>query len=140
MNKQYLKGIESGKFFGLGRGFTATTKAEASQLSDEQVEAVRIAGFEPSETVAVSTSFACNYIRSGDVNVDGSIAANKRNPSRRRFATKDEAIQHGSRFSERRKLAGDEPGTAGHVGFWVSEELDAVNASINWKTGLTNSL
>ncbi len=138
--KQYLKGTKSGKFFVLGAGFVARSTKEASVLTDAQVQAAQLLGFEPSEVVKVATSFAVNYIREGDVNPDFSIAANKRNPSKRRFATKDEALQHGSRFSERRKKAGDEAGTAGHVGYWVSESNDAVNASINWKTGLTNSI
>lgn len=138
MNKQYLKGTASGLYFVLGKGFTASTLADASQLTNEQVAAVRIAGFEPSETVAIVTSFACNYIRKGDHNADGSISANKRNPSKRRFATKDEALQHGSRFSERRKKAGDAAGTAGHIGYYVTESTDPVNAVINWKSGLTN--
>ncbi len=138
--KQYLKGTQSGKFFVLGAGFVARSTKEASVLTDAQVTAARSLGFEPSEVVKVASSFGVNYIREGDQNGDGSIAANKRNPSKRRFATKDEAIQHGSRFSERRKAAGDEAGTAGHIGFYVTPSCDAVNAAINWKTGKTNSL
>ena len=139
MNKKYyLKGKDTGKFFVLGKGFVAPTKAEASQLTDAQVASAKSLGFEPSDAVEVASSWAVNYIRTGDLAGDGSIAANKRNPSKRRFATKDEAVQHGSRFQERRKKAGDEPGSAGHIGFYVTESSDPVNAEINWKTGLTN--
>ncbi len=136
--KQYLKGTQSGKFFVLGAGFVARTTKEASVLTCDQIKAARSLGFEPSEVVKVTTSWACNYIRKGDAKADGSIAANKRNPSKRRFATEDEAIQHGSQFKRRRLKAGDAEGTANHTGFWVSESNDEVNASINWKTGLTN--
>lgn len=138
--KQYLKGTTSGLFFVLGKGFVAASTKDASVLTNAQVNAARELGFEPSEVVKVANSYAVNYIRQGDVGANGSIAANKRNPSKRRFATKDEALQHGSRFPERRKKAGDEKGTAGHVGYWVSESSDPVNAVINWKTGLTNSI
>ncbi len=138
--KSYLKGTQSGLFFVLGKGFVASTIKEASVLSEDQIDAAQLLGFEPSEVVEAATSYAVNYIRIGDVGANGAIAANKRNPSKRRFATKDEALQHGSRFPERRKKAGDEAGTAGHVGYWVSESNDEVNASINWKTGLTNSI
>lgn len=138
--KQYLKGTQSGLFFVLGKGFVASCTKDASVLTDAQVASARNLGFEPSEVVKVATSYAVNYIREGDAKADGSIAANKRNPSKRRFATKDEAIQHGSRFQERRKKAGDEAGTAGHIGFYVTVSDDEVNAEINWKTGLTNPL
>lgn len=139
MNKKYyLKGTQTGKFFVLAAGFVARNTSEASQLTEDQIAATKLLGFEPSETVAVTVSFACNYIRKGDANADGSIAANKRNPSKRRFATLDEAVQHGGRFRDRRKKSGDEAGTAGHIGFYVTESADPVNAEINWKTGLTN--
>ena len=61
-------------------------------------------------------------------------------PSKRRFATFDEAVMHGSRFAARRKDRKDSDGTAGHKGFFVVETNDAVNSAINWKTGLTNPL
>lgn len=139
-NKYYLKGITSGKFFVLGQGFTAATEDGASQLTDAQIVAASSLGFEPFEKIVATVSWGVNYIRKGDMAGDGSIAANRKNPSKRRFAEKDEAIQHGSRFQERRKKRGDAAGTAGHLGFYVTETPDPVNASINWKTGLTNAL
>lgn len=92
------------------------------------------------------TSHAVVYIRKGEgerlLKGLGKNPANPNagqvDPSKRRFATRDEAIQHGSRFSERKANAGDKNGSAGHEGFFLVETSDPVNAKINWKTGLTN--
>lgn len=85
-------------------------------------------------------TFAVGYIRKSDLNPDGSVKSNSKNPSRRRFATADERDQHGSRFAERKAKGSDVPGSAGHIGWYGIETTDPVNATINWKTGLTNSL
>ena len=143
-NKYTIKNVITGLYLIEGKGFVSATQKGATEFHfDELCDPLNAAaslGFttEHAEVPQVK-SYAVNYVRTGDVNADGSINANKRNPSKRRFATKDEAIQHGSHFSVRRKLANDAEGTAGHVGFWVSESFDAVNAEINWKTGLTNA-
>lgn len=143
MSKFVLKGIKSSCYFVAGSGFTGRDVKSATQLTQAEVEGVqqcsRNMGLENSVPFAVSTSWAVNYIRNTDI-VNGVVQPNCKNPSRRRFATKDEAVQHGSRFGERRKNAGDAAGTAGHVGFYVTESNDPVNAEINWKTGLTNPL
>lgn len=141
MNKKYnLKSNKSGKWFVKGDGYTGATQKNASALTDAEVAAVIAAGFEPfAKVAALKVSFAVAYVR--DTDLDGTtVKPNKRNPSKRRFATKDEAIQHGTQFGRLRKAAGDAEGTAGHVGFYVIETNDDVNASINWKTGLTNAL
>ena len=143
-NKYNVKNTSTGLYLIVGKGFVSSTQKGATEFSfnDAGQQATCAANMGIAAiyvTVPQVKSYAVNYVRTGDVNADGSINANKRNPSKRRFATKDEAIQHGSRFSERRKLANDAEGTAGHVGFWVSESFDAVNAEINWKSGLTNA-
>jgi hypothetical protein len=141
-NSRYaILNTATGLFLVAGCGFIAPTPKTATQYAADDADNVAdsAAGLGiNANTVEVSNSWAVNYIRQGDVNDDGSIAGNRKNPSKRRFATKDEAVQHGSRFGERKAKAGDESGTAGHVGFWVSESSDPVNAEINWKTGLTN--
>lgn len=144
MNSKYIvKNIVSGLFFLAGSGFVADQKT-ATVMSEDKLTVVLGAAYDMginAEAVdAPNVSFGVNYIRQGDVNADGSISANKRNPSKRRFATRDEANQHGSRFGERKAKAGDAAGTAGHIGYWVSETNDPVNAEINWKTGLTNAI
>jgi len=143
MNKKYaLRGNVTGRFYVVGRGFVATSVAGATKMTSAEATQVqdcgRKFGAEASTAQAVAGSWAVNYIRAENLTSTGQVKSDTRNPSKRRFATKDEAVQHGSRFGERRKRAGDENGTAGHVGFWVSESSDAVNSEINWKTGLTN--
>lgn len=135
MKKYLLK--KNGFYFVLGSGFSTSYKAKASQLTDAQVECAAGLGYVGTKELAIA-SFAVNYVRDTDLDANGNVQPNKKNPSKRRFATKDEAIQHGSRFGERRAKAGDKAGTAGHIGFYVTETTDPVNAVINWKTGLTN--
>ncbi len=133
MNKLfYLRSNRNGYYFVLGAGFTTTRASSASKLTQAQVNAVKVAGFEPSYTEAVQSSFAVNYVRQVDI-VGGRVQQNANNPSSRRFATFDEAFQHGTQLRTR-----DESAT--HVGFYVTESSDAVNATINWKTGKTNAL
>lgn len=145
MNSKYIvKNIVSGLYFVEGQGFVAANSAQATKMdvarADDVADAAEVLGANAEVEPAPSVSFGVNYIRAGDVNADGSISANKRNPSKRRFATRDEANQHGSRFGERRAKHGDAAGTAGHIGYWVSETNDPVNAEINWKTQLTNAI
>lgn len=139
-NMKYLLKNAAGLFYVLGQGFTATTKASASLLDCAQITCAQSLGFLGTKVeVPVNKSFAVNYIRSENLDANGQVKPDTRNPSRRRFATKDEAIQHGSRFGVRKsKQRGAAAGSAGHIGFYVTESTDAVNAKINWKTGLTN--
>lgn len=88
----------------------------------------------------VTKSWAVGYIRKGDLNTDRSIKSNTNNPSRRRFATQKEAMQHGSRFDQRKAKGSRIPGSAGHIGYYLIETNDPVNASVNPATGLTNKL
>lgn len=73
-------------------------------------------------------SYAPNYIRKGDVKADGSVAANRNNPSPRRFRTESEASHHAARFKRIEK----------HSGFFVTESTDPVNAWVNQVSGKTN--
>jgi hypothetical protein len=140
MQKKYkLQSKVSGFWFVKGQGYISSLEA-ASALTVNEIEAIRAAGFEPFKAIEVVTSFAVSYVRVPDLNDDGSIKDNVKNPSRRRFATRDEAIQHGSRFSVRKAKGSDVEGSAGHIGYYVIETSDPVNATINWKTGLTNAL
>lgn len=138
MNKQYY--LKNGaNYFVLGAGFSTSNQANASKLTQAQIDCAKGLGY-TGTSIPVVVSFAVNYIRATDLDAAGNVQPNKRNPSKRRFATKDEAVQHGKRFEARRLKQGDAAGTAGHIGFYVTESTDAVNAKINWKTGLTNSL
>ena len=73
-------------------------------------------------------SFAVSYIRAKDLVAGGAINANKNNPSKRRFATVEEANQHGSRFTVIEE----------HLGFYVTRTNDRPTDWVNGKTGKTN--
>ena len=136
--KQYTLKGSNGSYYVKGEGFTASCRKKASALTDEQVNCAIELGFTGTKEV-LATSFAVNYIRAGDLDSNGQVKPNTKNPSRRRFATRDEAIKHGSRFGVRKSAErGAKPGSAGHIGFYVTESTDPVNAKVNWKTGLTN--
>lgn len=143
MNKLFTLSLR-GLYYVAGRGFYTTCAANATKLTQAQAtDLVRCQasfGVTGIVTVPVACSYAVNYIRAGDLDGQGNVIANRRNPSKRRFATRDEANMHGSRFNVRRASAGAPEGSAGHIGYYVTESSDPVNASINWKTGLTNSL
>jgi hypothetical protein len=147
-NKHMCKIIKngSGLYYKTGCGFTANID-EASRLDEMGVEdilnscedlGISNLTVEDEPVFAPSGSWAVCYIREGDLNGDGSIKLNTNNPSRRRFATRCEAIIHGSRFHVRKAKGSGVAGSAGHVGFWVIQTNDPVNAAINPETGLTN--
>lgn len=146
MNKFVLKGLVTGLYFVKNQGFKAATTSLATKLSSEEAAMVQATGVnygvEASEVIEVkASSFAVCYVRPHDIAGDGSIKQNNLNPSRRRFATREEANIHGRRFNERRaKGRNTEKGSAGHVGFYVIETNDPVNAAINPATGLTNKV
>lgn len=137
----------AGAYFVSGSGFVGTeataTKFESCADAQSTIECLRLCGHKNAELVNAKAtsngSYAVCYIRPADILADGRIKSNKLNPSKRRFATEREAIQHGSRFSARRKRGTDKPGTAGHKGFYVIKTNDPVNAEVNWDTGLTNA-
>lgn len=143
MNKQYVVKNSSGKLLVSGQGFIASKESAATKFSlDDAAGAVSCAaslGVSASYSEVKVVSFAVNYVRGVNLK-NGTVEADTRNPSKRRFATQDEAAQHGSHFRRRRAKAGDPEGTAGHIGFYITETTDPVNAVINWKTGLTNPL
>lgn len=145
MNKYNIKS-RHGHFMKLGCGFCSTTQKDALVFVEDEAQDVvdsfnHVYGAGYAEAVPVmDKSYAVSYVREGDLDGDGNVIANRKNPSRRRFATRDEAIQHGSRFQERKANVNDAEGSAGHIGFYVIETYDPVNAEINWKTGLTNPL
>lgn len=144
----------AGLYFVYGTGFggnldsaSRLTEAEAADViqsaSDMGITNLKVYTAPEDEAPATCvcagiTSWAVCYVRKDDLNTDGSIKTNSKNPSRRRFATREEAIAHGSRFSHRKASAGDTPGSAGHVGFWIVGTSDPVNATVNPLTGLTN--
>lgn len=136
----------SGLYYKTGHGFTANLDS-ASRLDGFEVDSVLescedlgISGLTVIEAPVEkpSVSWAVCYVREGDLNSDGSIKTNTNNPSRRRFATRCEAIAHGSRFAVRKAKGSDVTGSAGHVGFWIIQTNDPVNAAVNPATGLTN--
>lgn len=146
--KQYKLKDASGKFFVTGKGFSTTVEASASSLDEAQIKCLLGLGFTDFEQIESSRSYAVVYIRRGEgIKLLGGSRKNvpdadkgQVDPSKRRFATWDEAHQHGSRFPERRAEKCDKAGTAGHEGFFVIETGDPVNAKVNWKSGKTNPL
>ncbi len=153
MNNAVLKNTK-GLFYIEGSGFVTTDKSKASRLNAESAECtigcaakMGISGVTAEEVS--NASFAVVYIRKGDKVTATSItkapanaSLNQFDPSPRRFATRAEANTHGKRFDTRRANKTDAvgSGTAGHIGFFVIETTDEVNAAVNPKTGLTNSL
>lgn len=140
MNKNYNLLGSNGYWFVKGQGFTARTQKDASVVGNDDITCLTNLGFVFTAKAPLVVSFAVCYVRKDDLNANGTVRPNAKNPSRRRFATRDEAHQHGSRFAERKAQGSNVPGSAGHVGFYVIETNDPVNATINWKTGLTNPL
>lgn len=137
-----LKSDNTGLYFVRGLGFTGTV-ATATRFDDEndaydtqdcaenmglgtssvlEVDEVN-AGIDQNED---GTSWAVNYVRKQDAN--GGVKHNDRNPSPRRFKTREEAEHHARRFVK----------VWGHVGFWVTKTNDPVNAWVNKITGKTN--
>lgn len=142
MVKNIIKNGASGLYLVIGKGFVGT-KAEASQFAADEVAcqikcAANYGVTAVAEALPQHKSFGVCYVRIGDRNADGSIQPNKLNPSRRRFATFDEARIHGSRFHVRKARWQAAVGSAGHIGFYVIETTDPVNSVVNQKTGLTN--
>jgi len=135
----------AGLFFVKGKGFCASIEAEATAFSAAEVSATQdcmvACGLERGTVVdyvvptdpnikqnANGVSFAVSYVRSKQLRADGSINTHKLNPSKRRFATHDEATHHGRRFMAIEK----------HLGFYVTQTKDPVNAYVNKVTGKTN--
>ncbi len=145
-NKKYKLVGTNGHYFVKGRGFVGTV-ATASVLSEQDVSCAANIGYS-GKSIELPSSYGVVYIRKGEGQklLAGASKttpdANKGqvDPSKRRFATEDEAWQHGTRARERRANRTDAVGTAGHEGFFVVETYDPVNAAINWKSGLTNSI
>lgn len=146
MKDQYKLRGTNGKFFVKGQGFVADEKG-GSALDTCAADCAQKLGY-VGTLVKAKLSFAVVYIRKGEgekllaggAKAPANAAAGQLDPSRRRFAERDEAIHHGARFAERRKNRGDKPGTAEHEGFFVIESTDEVNSAVNWKSGLTNSI
>jgi hypothetical protein len=146
--KYALRG-SNGRYYVKGAGLSASSLSGATAVEQADLASVQTclsnAGLGYTTAVPCTVSFAVTYIRKTALGSDGKVyqrtpnaAMGEIDPSKRRFATFDEAVQHGSRFPARRKERSDAPGTAGHIGFYVTETNDPVNAAINWKTGLTN--
>lgn len=143
----------SGSYFVEGQGF-AGTQASASRYDSATATAkqacIASCGLGSTTLESVSeVSYAVVHIRKGDIVTATGISKNQANstlnqfdPSKRRFATRAEANTHGKRFDTRRANKADAKGsgTAGHVGFYVIETNDPVNAYVNPATGLTNRL
>ncbi len=135
---------KSGLYLIEGKGFVGTTKSAATQIDTDDLGcAVKCAArmgvevtVENAESVA-QKSFAVCYVRPGDLD-NGAVNANGKNPSRRRFATRDEAKTHADRYNVRKASYGAAAGSAGHVGAYVIETKDPVNSAVNPATGLTN--
>ena len=146
MNKVVIKNTKSGLFFVEGTGFagsqaSATRFANAAE-ADQVLKCAARFGIAVGDSVieaavevdpnikqnADGSSFAVNFVRAKSINADGSINTHRLNPSKRRFATIEEARHHGSRFVTIEK----------HLGFYVTKTTDPVNAWVNQGTGKTN--
>lgn len=144
-NNKLLKSVVSGKYFVEGDGFTGT-RDTATRISVDDIEDVRncakamglgdtvieddavTAGDPNIKQNADGTSFAVSFVRRKDLDGNGGVKAHKLNPSKRRFATHAEATHHGARFTQIEK----------HLGFYVTQTKDPVNAYVNKVTGKTN--
>ncbi len=143
--KYVLKNSLSGLFLVVGSGFVAETACKATKFDYNEALSSQTCAKSLGVTALlvqapVKKSFAVNYVRPNDLNGDGTIKQNVKNPSRRRFATREEANAHGSRFGVRKAKGSRVSGSAGHIGFYVTESTDPVNATVNPETGLTNSI
>lgn len=147
-----LKNI-AGMYFVFGSGFVASSVAAATRLETEQAidlqDCAKAMGQGETTVESVANkSYAVCLIRKGQLQPDGSITGTTVSsgwpltPTRRRFATREEAITHGGRFATRRASKSDPvgSGTAGHLGYYVIETDDPVNAAVNPDTGLTNPI
>ena len=146
MIKKYALKNSLGYFFVLGAGFSTSDLKKATGY--EYNAAVSQKDNLNATMGIVSTlveqpqtqSFGVNYVRKTDFDSNGNVLPNAKNPSKRRFKTFNEAWAHGQRAIYRKASAGAAEGSAGHVGFYVTETTDPVNAVVNPLTGLTNSL
>lgn len=134
----------AGSFFVTNNGFTGTIDTatrfatlEAAQSQIACLVSVGLTGTIENSPVAADvaivqnsdgTSYAVSYIRSKDLDADGSIKTNKRNPSPRRFKTFAEARIHATRAVDHHQ----------HSGYYISKTYAPVNAYVNKITGLTN--
>lgn len=140
-------------FFVANKGAQAYNQKDATAYTQDEankvIESLKLVGYQASaislvEVLPVSHSVV--YIRKGDTSgtqvykQTPNANLGQTDPSSRRFATRNEAIAHGQRFHERVAKAGDKPGTAGHIGYFLIETNDPVNATVNPLTGKTNSL
>ncbi len=140
-----IKNITSGLYLVKDKGFIARVPQEATAFTDSEAVSVQecVKSVTGASTVAETftaptdpnikqnadgKSFAVSYVRAKQLRGDGSINTHKLNPSKRRFATYDEATHHGRRFMAIEK----------HLGFYVTETFDRVNAYVNKVTGKTN--
>lgn len=142
MSKKYvLVNPASGWYLVVNKGFVGTLSAASRLTEDEANGAAKCAGQFGIECSLkeLSVSYGVSYVRPGDLK-DGKVDFNTLNPSRRRFATREEANIHGRRFDVRKAKKSKVVGSAGHIGFYVIETSDPVNAAINPATGLTNKL
>lgn len=156
MSKYIVYSVETGSFYEHGFGFSVGQESEATKF-DTEAEALKIAevaelmglgvaevleaedepakveeGVEAGDCGCIQQndngrSFAVSFIRKSDVG-DGGVRPNRNNPSTRRFKTLDEANHHGVRFAK----------IEGHIGHYVTETYDPVNAFVNKVTGKTN--
>lgn len=143
MSKVVVK--SSSGYFISGSGFVGTQKTatvfpsvDAASCTLKCAASMGITA--SAEVLPELKSYAVGYIRASDLNTDGSVKMNTKNPSRRRFATIEEARAHGSRYFVRKAKGSTVVGSAGHIGYYVIVTNDPVNAAVNPKTGLTNKL
>jgi len=124
MNKYYLQN-GSGLYFVAGRGFSASNKGDASQLTAAEIHSLRALGFYGT-SVDATRNFTVNYVRPQDRTTYGgraAVSSNANNPSSKVFASIGEAVNHASRNLE----------SNGHVGFWVTETSKAVTHYVSVK-------
>lgn len=140
-----IKQTTTGRYFITGRGMATSNPNEATKFTtvssaSNQIGCLNSAGlfYLTVEAVPVvdpnivqnrdGSSYAVSFVRPSQLRSDGSVNAHKLNPSKRRFATYEEAVHHGSRFMVIEK----------HAGFYVTKRYEPVNSYVNKVTGKTN--
>jgi hypothetical protein len=136
-----LKSVGSSLYFVEGKGFVATVASDATPFDnrDDAESTSRCAAsmginaviekIEPNiKQNADGTSFAVSFVRPNNLDGVGGVRPHRLNPSARRFKTREEADIHGARFVKYEK----------HLGHYVTQVREPVNAWINPETGFTN--
>jgi hypothetical protein len=116
--------------YAVKRVATGFASRKPAWASIESVDGTRPSEAQAKVLANQTFSFAVSYIRPDDVRANGSVAANRNNPSSRRFGTRKEAEHHAARFVAKHS----------HLGSYVTEVDERPTSWVNVETGLTNEV